>query len=182
MAYCQRGRVTFRNPCAHSRLSQWFAVNMGLLIGPVRTSYKSRIPSVKAPSSLATALSDRSFGRWHDGLWCWVRPCGLASFQTARVFMPLDDATDCPFVRGIHQSRMDSLHKELVMRSFDVFFHVSLNKQSRGRWIKFKLSWCSFGVVVMIPMHTTLELSHHCACPAMMISNTKKVFHIFWQS
>ena len=38
-----------------------------------------------------------------------------------------------------------------VMQSFDVSFHVSmnkqLNKQSRDRWIK--LSWCSYGVAVM---------------------------------
>ena len=43
-----------------------------------------------------------------------------------------------PFVRGIHQSLVDSPHKGLVMWSFDVFFLVSLNKlltyQSNCQW------------------------------------------------
>ena len=43
-----------------------------------------------------------------------------------------------PFVRGIHRSPVDSPHKGPVMRSFDVFFDVRLNKrlskQSRVWW------------------------------------------------
>ena len=58
-----------------------------------------------------------------------------------------------PFVRGIHWSPVDSLHKGPVMRSFDVFFDISvckqLNKQSRGKWIK--MSRWSFDVAVMMP-------------------------------
>ena len=33
-----------------------------------------------------------------------------------------------PFVRGSHQSPIDSFHKDPVMQSFDVSFAVSLNK------------------------------------------------------
>ena len=52
-----------------------------------------------------------------------------------------------PFMRGIHQSPVDSFHKGSVMWSFDVCLHKLLHKHPRGRWIK--MSWCSFDVTVM---------------------------------
>ena len=60
-----------------------------------------------------------------------------------------------PFVRGIHQSPVDSFNKGPVMWNFDVSFDVSLrkllNKQSRCRRIK--IFWCSFDVTVMLPWY-----------------------------
>ena len=47
-----------------------------------------------------------------------------------------------PFVRGIHQSLVDSSSQRPVTRSFDVFFDLCLNKwlgnrkQSRSRWFE----------------------------------------------
>ena len=57
-----------------------------------------------------------------------------------------------PFMRRIHRSPVDCLHKVSMMRSFDVSFDVSLRKQlknhSTGRWIEM-FGW-SFDVAVMI--------------------------------
>ena len=51
-----------------------------------------------------------------------------------------------PFVRGIHQSPLDSPHKRPVKRSFDVLFDLCLNTQlsklSRCWW--FEMPSCSF--------------------------------------
>ena len=50
-----------------------------------------------------------------------------------------------PFVRGIHWSPVDSPHKRPVTQSFDIFFHVRLNKrfskQSKCWW--FETQWRS---------------------------------------
>ena len=67
-----------------------------------------------------------------------------------------------PFVRGIHRSPVDSLHKGPVIRHFDVSFDVSLckllNKQSRDRYIK--MSWRSFDVTVMTWLEPIMVGSH----------------------
>ena len=57
-----------------------------------------------------------------------------------------------PFVKGIHQSLVDSPHKGPVMQSSHIFFVVSLNKllnkQPCYQW--FEMKWHSCDITVMI--------------------------------
>ena len=76
----------------------------------------------------------------------WVLPQNDDVMQLKRF------SCDCPFVRGIHRSPVDSPHKGTVTRGFrDVHFGVSLNKlmnkQSSCLWIETPIG--SFDVVVM---------------------------------
>ena len=59
-----------------------------------------------------------------------------------------------PFVRGIHQWLVDSLHKGPVMWTFDISIVVSLNnllnKQLSGWWFETPRCSCDVTVVIML--------------------------------
>ena len=66
-----------------------------------------------------------------------------------------------PFVRGIHQSTIDLLHKASVMHSSDASFVIHLNKmlnrQSSCQW--FQMPWCSCDITVMMIILLSLHIS-----------------------
>ena len=90
----------------------------------------------------------------HDDIMVWQLPTLLTLCEGNPHY--------CPFVRGIHQSLVDSPHKGTVMPSFDVSLSLvwAKNNKSCHRW--FETPWCSCDVTVMATQdQSLLSISYH---------------------